>query len=377
MSVDVVFVDDEPDVLEGIENRLYAIRSPWRARFAASGEEALCMLDRKPADVVVSDMRMPGMDGAELLARIRQRHPAAVRIILSGETGAKGFLRAAANAHQVLAKPCDIAALQALVDETLALQRRLTDPGLIAAVNRFSVLPCLPTISARLEQALQDENSFAWDIADILEQDPAIVSRILHVANSPFFRGSGEVTDLHTAVARLGHELIRGLVLSEELYARIDAGHGLVESLRRCQQDTLRAAYIASAIASPDDDLRLLFTAAVLYGVGGVERLCLPKDEAAAVDDSGLAGYLLSLWGLPFRLVQTVAFADRPSALPDPRGHPAVLLHIAVILRRRLQAHETVRWTEQPGFDTQLIARNVVDERWLDAQERSLRDWLD
>ncbi|MCE3003538.1 MAG: response regulator, partial [Xanthomonadaceae bacterium] len=212
MSVEVLFVDDEPDVLEGIENHLYAIRSSWRARFAHSGDEALALLDRRTADVVVSDMRMPGMDGATLLAKVRQQNPSAVRIILSGETGAKGFLRAAACAHQVLAKPCDIAALQRLVTETLALQRQLADPDLVAAINQLTVLPCLPAISARLEDVLRDERSFTQDVVDLLEQDPAIVCRILHVANSPFFRGAGEVTDLHSAVTRLGHDLIRGLV---------------------------------------------------------------------------------------------------------------------------------------------------------------------
>lgn len=375
MAIEVLFVDDEPDVLEGIENRLYAIRSDWRCRFAESGVDALRLLNQKPADVVVSDMRMPGMDGAELLEVVKLRFPTTVRIILSGETGARGFLRAAAVAHQVLAKPCDLVALQRLMVETLQLQGRLHSEEVVSAVHDLMVLPSLPEISARLEIALLDEGTFAQDVADILEEDPAIVSRILHVANSPFFRGAGEVTDLRTAITRLGFELIRGLVLSEELYSRIERGSALHARVAECQRETLRCAYIASAIALPSQDRRRLFTAAVLYGVGRLQRLSLPELGHADVADGELAGYLLSLWGLPFGLVQTVAFADRPSLLGCEGDHPAVTLHLALVLTRRLASPERVEWVKQPGFDSDLLASGRIDEARLDAAERAAADW--
>ncbi|MFN7784039.1 MAG: HDOD domain-containing protein [Lysobacterales bacterium] len=375
MAIEVMFVDDEPDVLEGIENRLYSIRSNWRCRFAESGVEALKMLNQKPADVVVSDMRMPGMDGAEFLEVIKLRFPATVRIILSGETGARGFLRAAAVAHQVLSKPCDLVALQRLIGETLQLQERLHSETVVSAVHDLMVLPSLPEISARLEIALLDEGTFAQDVADILEEDPAIVSRILHVANSPFFRGAGEVSDLRTAITRLGFELIRGLVLSEELYSRIERGSVLHASVAQCQRETLRCAYIASCIALPSQDRRRLFIAAVLYGVGRLQRLSLPELHHADVADGELAGYLLSLWGLPFGLVQTVAFADQPSLLGCDGDHPAVTLHLALVLTRRLASAERVAWPSQPGFDGDLLASGRIDEARLDAAERAAADW--
>lgn len=375
MSIEVLFVDDEPDVLEGIENRLYAIRSPWRCRFAESGVEALRMLNQKPVDVLVSDMRMPGMDGAELLEVVKLRFPSTVRIILSGETGARGFLRAAAVAHQVLSKPCDLVSLQRLIGETLQLQDRLHDPEVISAVNDLMVLPSLPEISSRLEIALLDEGSFAQDVADILEEDPAIVSRILHVANSPFFRGSGEVTDLRTAITRLGFELIRGLVLSEELYSRIERSGPMHESVRCCHRETLRAAYIASAIAHPAQDQRRLFTAAVLYGVGRLERLSLPELSHADIGDGALAGYLLSLWGLPFSLVQAVAFADQPSLLDCGAEHASVTLHAAHLLQQRLALAQRPPWREQPGLDMALLESGRIDEAWLEAAEASAENW--
>ena len=80
----VLFVDDEERVLAGIERTVFMADRDWDVAFAASGAEALTKLASQPADVVVSDMRMPLMDGAELLRRVRDTWPSAIRIILSG-----------------------------------------------------------------------------------------------------------------------------------------------------------------------------------------------------------------------------------------------------------------------------------------------------
>lgn len=376
MNVRVLFVDDEPDVLEGLENRLHASRSPWRARFADSAAAALALLDAEPADVVVSDMRMPGMDGANLLEIIKRRHPATVRVILSGETGTRGFMRADAAAHQVLAKPCDLAALKLMVDDTLALQRRLHGANVVAAINRLSVLPTLPDISLGIEQALRNERSFMQELTQLLEQDPAIASRILRVANSAFFRGASVVTDLQAATARLGFDLIRGLVLSEELYARVPRGSPMHAALGIRREQALQAGYLAAAIAEPGHDLSLLFTAAVLHGIGAMQRICVPELATAEASDGELAGYVLSLWGLPFPLVEAVAYADQPSALPRPANHPALLLHLALMLRHRLASRERVAWKDQPGLDPRLLDDGVLSEAALDGFADAVADFV-
>ncbi len=80
----ILFVDDEPFILEAMQRSLYSLESGWKMRFAHSGAEALRLMAQSPADVVVSDMRMPEMNGAELLNEIMRLHPKTVRVILSG-----------------------------------------------------------------------------------------------------------------------------------------------------------------------------------------------------------------------------------------------------------------------------------------------------
>ncbi|MEA2290412.1 MAG: hypothetical protein QOD55_2409, partial [Solirubrobacteraceae bacterium] len=80
----ILFVDDDPNVLEGLRDALRSRRREWRMVFVDGGESALAELERDAYDVVVSDMRMPVMDGAELLSRVRRHQPHTVRIVLTG-----------------------------------------------------------------------------------------------------------------------------------------------------------------------------------------------------------------------------------------------------------------------------------------------------
>jgi YesN/AraC family two-component response regulator len=80
--LDVLFVDDEERVLDALRDALRAQRRGWRMRFAPGAPEALRLLAQHPADVIVTDLRMPGMNGADLLAAIAEQHPQTIGIVL-------------------------------------------------------------------------------------------------------------------------------------------------------------------------------------------------------------------------------------------------------------------------------------------------------
>ena len=86
MKTEVMFVDDEPNVLSALRRMLFPMRENWNLRFAESGERALSMLRDRPADVVVSDMRMPGMNGTELHEALIERGRNMPVVYISGES---------------------------------------------------------------------------------------------------------------------------------------------------------------------------------------------------------------------------------------------------------------------------------------------------
>src|SRR3954471_3561241 len=115
MMKHVLFVDDESKVLDGLKRSLRPLRNEWNMTFVTSGVEALKTLEQAPFDVVISDMRMPGMDGAQLLKEVHQRYPQTVRIVLSGQSDQESIYRSIGSTHLYLAKPCETEQLKATV----------------------------------------------------------------------------------------------------------------------------------------------------------------------------------------------------------------------------------------------------------------------
>jgi len=96
-------------------------------RFAQSGTEALQMLATAPADVIVTDMRMPEMDGAQLLAEVERLYPQTARIILSGQCDRQTALTAVGPTHLFLTKPCDSARLIEVIQRVRRLSPVLSE----------------------------------------------------------------------------------------------------------------------------------------------------------------------------------------------------------------------------------------------------------
>ena len=115
----ILFVDDEPAILAGLRNVFYRDRARWEMSFANGSDEALRLLAEQRYDVVISDMRMPGMDGATLLEQIKRNSPQTVRIMLSGSADKEEVDRATAAVDELLGKPCDTRTLRLTIERLM------------------------------------------------------------------------------------------------------------------------------------------------------------------------------------------------------------------------------------------------------------------
>jgi DNA-binding NtrC family response regulator len=118
----ILFVDDEVILSQSLSRSIRPMRDKWDCEFASSGKEALNILSEKSFDLVVSDMRMPEMDGAELLTKIKHTYPETMRFVLSGQAEEGVFLRSLGSMHQFLAKPCEFSVLEKAINRGLSLR---------------------------------------------------------------------------------------------------------------------------------------------------------------------------------------------------------------------------------------------------------------
>jgi len=348
---EVLFVDDDIPTLEGLESRLKVLRDEWRMRFVNGAKAALLALEQQPADVVVTDMKMADMDGAELSRQVRQRWPEAVRLILSGHTSQDSILRSLPVAHQFLAKPCDLTQLRQVIVRARALQLCLYSPGVTAAVGSLRSLPAVPRLFQALSAELNSGRGTAKSVAEIIEQDMAMTLRLLQLVNSAFFGLTRRVTHIREAVTYLGFEPIRSLVASAELFramSKMAAPKGF--SLEDVQQHALRVASLTQSLLPDREQQRTAFSAAILHDVGRVAlAVAMPEEFSRArqlSEDKGvppheaeqivfqcthaeISAHILALWGLPNPLVEAVAFHHRPAELPEPDFGVAGAIHVA------------------------------------------------
>jgi len=309
----VMFVDDEQKVLDGIERSLFALDRDWDVESASSGAAALHRLTEKSFDVVVSDMRMPCMNGHELLVEVRRRSPETLRIILSGFSEEEAALRALDVVHRFLPKPTDAQVLVETIERIHTLRQRLASPTLARFVGGIDKIPHSPRVYNQIMQQTVTSDADAKTIARIVNQDPVLAAKVLQVANSAFFCRAKPVADITMAITHVGLDTLRALVLLSEVCGDSDARSTAL------RESSLRAMRIAEHVASGNREAFEGTTAALLCEIA----LLIPdlEQQCALADARGegrfgyaeIGAYLLGTWGLPMAVVEAVAFHASPS----------------------------------------------------------------
>jgi HD-like signal output (HDOD) protein len=343
MSIRIVFVDDELNILQAMRRSFHGMREEWNMEFVSSGAAALESLAKAPADVIVSDMRMPGMDGWQLLAEVKKLYPQTVRLVLSGQADPSSVMRAVGTAQLYLAKPCESGALKAAIVQTQMLRQLLSNDQLALLAGGVGMLPSAPAAFQEILACLQNPAASLADAAQIIGRDVAMVANIMKLVNSAFFGSRRPITTTDRAVAYLGMDTLGALVL----------GHGVFQSgvatgiagfnLEKLWQHSLQTGMAARAIAFsenfPAAKADEAFLAGVLHDVGKVvfaTKAAALSSGASAVDmaqmeahHAEVGAYLLGLWGFPNLIVEAVAFHHTPSLASEKGLGLSGIVHIA------------------------------------------------
>jgi putative nucleotidyltransferase with HDIG domain len=306
----VLFVDDEPRILEGLEALLRKLRRRWVMDFALGGERALDAISRATYDVVVTDLRMPRVDGLAILEHLQEHHAATVRVILSGEPERNSALKLAPYAHQSLTKPCRPAELEAVLERAIPLRDLVGNPAVRRVLGSIRELPPLPRTFAALTAALGDERACLRDVADVIVSDIAVSAKVLKFANSAFFGAGRAVKTVIDAVSVLGIEAVKAFTLTTAVFeaaARPPAARVLAEDLH---EHSMLVASLASTLAR--ESRREVFATAMLHDLGKmVLATQMPSGAALETDEdtyhAKVGAYLLALWGLPAAVIDAVA----------------------------------------------------------------------
>ncbi|MGA3261317.1 MAG: response regulator [Bryobacteraceae bacterium] len=343
----MLFVDDEPNVLDGYKRMLHPLRKEWAMVFAPGGREALKLLSENSYDVLVTDIRMPELDGIELLTEAIRQSPQMVRIVLSGTADHEMTLHSATLAHQYLIKPCEADTLLSTLKNALTQRNILDDPSLAALIGRIKSLPSLPTVHLKLMQALSEDTSAAV-LGDIITQDLAMSAKVLQWANSPLFGSMRSIASPKHAVIYMGVETVKAMAFTESVFTQFDARNSPGFPIEKLRSHSFRVATRAREIARtrglPQSVIDDVFLGGLMHDLGKlvlgsnfprkyqevVKHFEVP--EAAREKErqffktthAEVGGYLLWLWGLPKTVTEIVlrhhTAGPETTEVEDPAG---------------------------------------------------------
>jgi HD-like signal output (HDOD) protein len=359
----ILFVDDESNVLDGIRRMLHADRERWDMRFVLSGEAALMACEAENFDVLISDMRMPGMDGATLLGHMRDRFPSTARIILSGYSEAALAARVVPMAHRFLTKPCVPSELRKAIEGVCALQEILGTPAIRKVIGAVSELPSLSSTYTCLITAVKEPNTSISKVADIIERDVAMSAKVLQLANSAFFGLGQKVTTVQNAATYLGMATIKNLALVSEAFRVFVPDARIPQSVCKSMQQHAYQTTAIAALLPIDRDIRdVTVLAALLHDIGTLflasampAEFCTvlarakesggktfeAEEELLGTSHAEIGAYLLGLWGIPNLAVEAIAHHHHPTRIQHSGLDCTVAVYVADLLAHELDVHPT------------------------------------
>jgi len=380
---------------------LFAFRDEWDMSFANCGEQALEQMEEHPFDVIVSDMRMPGMDGNQVLSEVMKRYPSTVRIILSGHADRELILESTRYAHQYLSKPCDENELKSTIERCCHVRALLEDETLVELVSSLSTIPSLPSLYAEVMQVAEDESKDLHDVGEVISKDVGMTAKVIQLVNSAFFGLPRQIASPAEAVTYLGVDIIKALVLSVKLFSQFSKDKLGKLSVEHLAQHNMRTGMLARQIATKEGVPKTMIDHAFLAGslhdsgqlilaanlpdkyaeaMAAVEHEGIPLIEAEervfGANHAQVAAYLLSIWALPQPIVEAVAHHHTPSECPASGFTPLTAVHFANAFERAADRGEMEEGAEDEinGLDAAYLERIGLLHRVPEWREACLPD---
>jgi len=342
--MNILLVDDEKMILNGLKRILFG--NKWKVYTAESGPEALELMSHQSIDLIISDMLMPGMDGAELLEKVSKLYPGVIRASLSGYSDPSITIKGGFFAHQAFMKPCEPSVIKHEIQRIAQLLDLFPDRVIQDAIGTITSLPIPPKLFFRVKNLLNQPNSSMHDVAQIVNEDPSMCAKIIHISNNAIFRGEKEVRSITEAITRLGSQIVTNIIAMLEIYSvSLNEPSKGIEDI---QQHSLKVANLASKIV-PKEMRDTTFLVGILHQIGEHVRMKVAPDLMKSylsphtkgqdkthiekylfqTRSEHLGGYLLQIWGFPIELIENVALHNDPEKLIEKEFSPGCAVYIA------------------------------------------------
>ncbi|MCD6378999.1 HDOD domain-containing protein [bacterium] len=353
MNWKILFVDDEANILKGLRRMLRGMRKEWELQFAGGGEEALENLKTDHFDVIVTDMRMPGIGGADLLKEVAKKYPNVIRFVLSGQARDESVLEVVNPAHQFLIKPSQADRIKSSLCKAMNSLYIIHNDVLRGKLTNLLSIPVQDIALKELSLELTREKPDIQTLSSIVTSDVGITAKLYKLLSSSFFGTSMSVMDSNKLVEILGIGIIKKLLEMNGFFAVYDVGAKMGECVKEISDHSRKVSILAGKIAETETEDSEIINAAkiagLLHDMGKLVMLALEIvdeeqipymgneygsafkqiEREQGTSHSELGAALAGLWGYPSTVIDTIRFHHNPSLLGEKSFSTLTAVHTA------------------------------------------------
>lgn len=386
MKAKILFIDDQENVLQSLKLSLRSMRSEWDMNFAQSGVEGLAMFKQIWPDVVITDMRMPNMDGAVVLKDIQKLKPDVGKIILSGYSDKDTVIKNMQLANEYLSKPCKTSELVAAINNTLQSNTMIENETIKKIVAEIETIPSSPAAYDKLITVLAKDDSTPEEIGAIISQDLALSTILMRIVNCAFFNFPTQAQNITHAVKMLGQQTLLNITKASHLFENIGSLENPRMSINMLWGHSLRVAQFAKTIAFDSGLSESLhndcFMAAMFHDIGKFilasrmkrefsEIITMVEEEQCPVNvaeqrilgttHADIGAYLLARWGFSHSQISIIRAHHDESVVTVETPTPQMILFTANYMDHEL-VHLRQRFRRN-SFDFILDSNAILKSR--------------
>jgi len=330
-KISILFVDDEPNILDGLRRLFHSMKNEWEIYYVYSGKDAIKLIEEKEIDIIFSDMKMPEIDGVDLLQEVKKLKPGMTRIILSENSDRDMILQASKSAHQFLGKPCNFSLILASIERVIYLKKIIRNRSFINIIAGIEGLPCVPELYFELEREINSPASSIRKVSEIVSKDISMTAKILQIVNSAFFGHPQPISNIMNAINYLGFDTVKSLVLFVKIFS-LENTKERAFNINEFWNHSLQVAKLSQEyVQEKSSDPKMpekAFIAGLLHDIGKLVLLKIPgyfnkiseisKNENLTFTEAEykffntshaeVGAYLLGLWGFPESIMEVIAY---------------------------------------------------------------------
>lgn len=337
----ILFVTTELNTVEKLRELQLSQKESLEFFFVNKSVDALKIISENNIAIIITDFRIPKFNFSEFFEILHSHYPKIFRVSLYSFKENDEVIRLSKSIHRFIKLPLNQVELLKTINDLVKLIENELDAGLIEKINSFGTIPILPGIYWRLEKEIRRSTFSMNGVAEIIQSDPLMVARLLHIAHSSYYSIPTGVNNLLQALTFLGVDIIKALVLYVKIFSIEDVSPKTRSILKEVKMHSLNVAKLSKAMmekeTSDKNMIELAYMAGLLHDIGKIVLLQLndkqkhssysqkihsfnsdeEEKKLFGVSHVNVGSYILRLWNFQDEIIDAVASHHDSSILDN------------------------------------------------------------